>query len=153
MLTLPCLVNLLAAALFLGLRHTRLANAAPPWLSRFLLTLGLGYGTAAALLVVAGEYSGWPGQGTSVLTLYAAISIAIAAATRLQRRDVFPLTLLAGSWIAISTAWLAHAMRLNDIGELFVIAIWLIASSTIAGTVLMRWMRQWRAPTNDGVTS
>ena len=63
----------------------------------------------------------------------------------LRRQDVFPLTALAGSWITISTAWLAHSMRLNDIGELFMIAMWLIASSTVAGMLLMRWLRQWRA--------
>jgi len=72
-------------------------------------------------------------------------------ATWLRRRDVFPLTLLAGSWITISTAWLAHAIQLRDVGEFFLIAIWLIGSSTTAGFVLMRWLRQWRATPTEGV--
>jgi hypothetical protein len=71
----------------------------------------------------------------------------------MRRQDVFPLTALAGSWITISTAWLAHSMRLNDIGELFVIAMWLIASSTAAGMLLMRWLRQWRAAAAEGAAS
>ena len=147
LLMLPGLVNLLGAGLFLMLRGTRFTDAAPLWLPRLLLTVGLAYGSAASLPTVMRD------QGTSVLALYAAISIGIGAATWLRRQDVFPLTVLAGSWIAISTAWLTHSMRLNDIGEFFVIAMWLIASSTLAGMLLMRWLRQWRAAATEGVPS
>ena len=156
LLMLPCLANLLAAALFLMLGRTRFSDAAPAWLPRLLLTLGIAYGTAAALPIVSGSVWGSAraaatGQGTAVLTLYTAISLAIGVATWLRRRDVFPLTLLAGSWITISTAWLAHAIQLRDVGEFFLIAIWLIGSSTTAGFVLMRWLRQWRATPTEGV--
>jgi len=154
LLMLPCLVNLSAAAGFLALRRTRFKDAAPPWLLRYLATLGVAYGTAAMLGVVAGgsyrsDDDAAGGQGVVVL-LYVALSLAIAVGTWLRKQDVFPLTLLAGSWIAISTAWLAHSMRLNDLGELFVIALWLIASSTVAGMGLMHWLRQWRALPNEG---
>jgi len=67
------------------------------------------------------------------------------------RRDVFPLTALAGSWVAISTAALANAMRFDDIGAFFVVALWLIASSTMASIALMRWHRIWRSATEPGV--
>jgi uncharacterized membrane protein len=148
LLMLPCLANLLGAGLFLMLRDTRFADAAPLWLLRFLLTLGLAYGSAASLPHITNQ-----DQGATMLPLYAAISIGIAIATWMRRQDVFPLTALAGSWITISTAWLAHSMRLNDIGELFVIAMWLIASSTAAGMLLMRWLRQWRAAAAEGAAS
>ena len=146
LLMLPCIVNLLGAGVFLMLRGTRFAEAAPLWLLRGLLTLGLGYGTAASLPYLTS-------QGTSSLMLYAVISIGIAAATWLRRQDVFPLTVLAGSWITLSTAWLADSMRLNDLGGFFVIAMWLIASSTLTGMLLMRWLRQWRAAATEGVSS
>lgn len=153
LLMLPCLVNLAAAGGFLALRGTRFSDAAPAWLLRYLATLGVAYGTAAMLEVVVGNSfrsdDAAGGQGI-VVGLYVALSLAIAVGTWLHKQDVFPLTLLAGSWIAISTAWLAHSMRLNDLGEFFVIALWLIASSTFAGMGLMRWLRQWRALPTQG---
>ena len=143
-LMLPCLANLLGAGLFLAIRRTRFADAAPPWLAHFLLTIGLGYGTAASLPEMSDH-------GPAASALYAAISIGIAAATWARRQDVFPLTALAGSWIVISTTWLAHSMHQDDIGQVFVIAAWLIGSSTTAAMLLMRCLRAWRTPAADGV--
>jgi hypothetical protein len=34
-------------------------------------------------------------------------------------------------------------MKFKDAGAIFVIAAWLIATSSIAGFVLMRWVRTW----------
>ena len=148
-LMLPCVVNLGAAALFLALRATRFADAAPPWLSRLLLTIGLGYGTAAAMIVVLDRHD----ASGAALMLYGVISAAIAVGTWRAGRDVFPLTVLAGSWVAISTVALANAMRFEDIGAFFVVALWLIASSTVASIALMRWHRAWRGATEQGVSA
>lgn len=139
-LMLPCIVNLGAAALFLALRATRCVDAAPLWLARLLLAIGIGYGTAAALDAVLDRHS----TGSSALMLYAMLSLGIAVATWRRRRDVYPLTLIAASWIAISTVALARAMRFDDIGAFFAIALWLIVSSTAASLALMRWHRAWR---------
>ncbi len=117
----------------------------------------MAYGTAAMLGVVSG---GWlrsgehatGGQGVVVL-LYVTLSLAIAAGAWWRRQEVFPLTLLAGSWIAISTAWLAHSLRLDDLGELFVIALWLSASSTVAGMGLMNSLRRWRTLPDAGASA
>ena len=38
-------------------------------------------------------------------------------------------------------------------GGFFGIAMWLIASSTLTGMLLMRWLRQWRAAATEGVSS
>ena len=143
-LLLPCLANLLGAGLFLAIRRTRFAEAAPPWLAHFLLAVGLGYGTAAALPEMTDH-------GSAVFALYTTISIGIAAAAWTRRQDVFPLTALAGSWIVISTAWLGHAMRMSDAGALFILAAWLIGSSTMAAMLLMRCLRAWRTPANQEV--
>jgi uncharacterized membrane protein len=144
LLMLPCLANLLGAGLFVALRRTRFADASPPWLAHFLLTIGLGYGTAASLP----EFGN---HGPQVFALYTAISLGIAVAAWTRRQDVFPLTALAGSWIVISTTWLAHAMHMGDIGELFIIAAWLIGSSTTAAMLLMRCLRAWRTRAADEV--
>lgn len=143
-LLLPCLANLLGAGLFLAIRRTRFANAAPPWLVHFLLAVGLGYGTAASLPEMTDH-------GQAVVALYTLVSIGIAAATWMRRQDVFPLTALAGSWIVISTTWLAHAMQMGDVGALFILAAWLIGSSTTTAMLLMRCLRAWRTPAAEEV--
>jgi len=143
-LVLPCLANLAGAGLFLAIRRTRLADAAPPWLAHLLLAVGLGYGTAAALPEMTDH-------GPAIFALYTTTSIGIAAATWRRRQDVFPLTALAGSWIVISTAWLGHAMPMSDAGALFILAAWLIGSSTMAAMLLMRCLRAWRTPANEEV--
>jgi len=155
LLMLPCVVNLLAAGGFLLLRQTRFALAAPTWLLRYLAALGLAYGTAAMVAVVTGgavDFNGErsSGHGGATVLLFSALSAAIAIGTWRRRQDVFPLTLLAGSWITISTVWLFSAMRLNDVGEFFIVALWLIGSSTLAGMGLMRCLRHWRAAAHEG---
>lgn len=146
LLMLPCLVNLLGAGLFLWLRSTRFAQAAPLWLPRLLLVIGLGFGTVASM-------PGMGDHGTAVISLYTLTSIGIASVTLARLRDVVTLTALSGSWIAISTAWLAHAMRLNDSGEFFIIASWLIGSSSVASKALMGALRQWREASDQGGAS
>lgn len=142
LLMFPCLVNLLGAGFFLLLRRSSFAQAAPLWLVRLLLCIGLGYGVAASLPHMT-EHS------AAVIGLYALISIGIAGATMVHQQDVFPLTILTGCWIAISTVWLAHAMRLDDIGQFFVIAVWLIGSSAAAGKLLMHLLHRWRNTQGD----
>ncbi|MBC8056594.1 MAG: DUF2157 domain-containing protein, partial [Rhizobiales bacterium] len=156
LLMLPCIANLLAAGAYVALRDTRFAPAAPGWLARYLLGLGLLYGTAAVLVVITGEPSSnvesarsgslrEGGQGAAIVLLFATISVGIALATWRAKRDVFPLALVSASWIAISTTWLARTLRFNDIGTFFLIAVWLVAASTATGLLLMHWVRAWRA--------
>ena len=151
LLMLPCAVNLLAAGACLLLRGTRWQAGAPLWLARYLASLGFLYGTGAALAVVTEAFrhgeSGGPTVrgGAAVLLLFTAICVGIGVATWRAKRDVFPMALIAASWIAISTAWLANTIRFDDVGSFFVIAFWLIAASTATGMLLMHWVRHWRA--------
>lgn len=158
LLMLPCLVNLGAAGLFYKLRGTRFAGAAPGWLVRFLAGAGIASGTAATLMVVTG--SAWRRDGSAlrsdapVVLAFAAICGVLAFATWARKRDVFPLALVAASWIAISTTWIARAMNFNGMGSFLLLALWLIAVSTAAAMLLMRWLRLWRAgpgPAGQGV--
>lgn len=156
LLMLPCLCNFAAAAVFAQAGKTRFAAAAPPWLVRLLTSFGFAYGTLACIGVVVGEGM-WRGQapaasnqGVMVLLVFAAINAAIAFATLQRRSDVFNMALLAASWIAISTTWLGKSMRFNDLGSFFLIALWLVATSTAAGLVLMHWVRAWQAPKQQG---
>ena len=151
LLMLPCLINFAAAALFASLAKTRFGAAAPLWLVRLLTSLGFAYGTVACVRVVVGEGL-WRGQAASasnqgavVLLVFVALSVTTAFITLRRRSDVFNMALLAASWIAISTTWLGHSMRFNDLGSFFLIAFWLITTSTGAGLLLMHWVRTWQA--------
>lgn len=154
LLVLPCAINLLGAGACVALRGSRFGTAAPPWLARYLASLGFAYGTTAVLAVVTDVFHGDVAsrgsvQGIAIVLAFAVVSAGIAAATWQRRRDVFPMALIAASWIAISTTWLAQAMRFDDVGSFFVIACWLIAASTASGLLLMHWVRAWRAAPAD----
>lgn len=144
LLMLPCLANLFAATAFLMIRRSRFKEAAPVWLAPWLLTIGLGFGTAAALPQMTNH-------GSPVIASYAVISLGIAVMTLRRRHDVFPLTALAGSWIAISTLWLVQSLQFDKLGAFFIIAVWLIGSSTAAAMLLIRCLHRWRTTTVEGV--
>jgi len=146
---LPCAVNLAGAGLFLHLSRSRFAYVAPQWLVRMLAAFGFFYGTLACITAVA--TTGWwssrstamTGQNLFVAAVFAGTSVAIMLGALRSKKDVFPIALIAGSWIAISSALLIDRMRLNDLGGLFVVAMWLIVTSTIAGWILMKCVRAW----------
>jgi uncharacterized membrane protein len=158
LLMLPCLINLAAAGLFASLARTRFEAAAPHWLVRLLTSFGFAYGTVACIGVVVGEGL-WRGpatassQGAAVLLVFTALSVGTAYFTLRRRSDVFNMALLAASWIAISTAGFAKSLRFNDLGSFFLIAFWLIATSTAAGLLLMHWVRAWQTPKPEGDTA
>jgi len=159
LLMLPCLVNLAAAAVFASLATTRFAAAAPTWLVRLLTSFGFCYGTVACIGVVVGEglwRSQAPaasGQGAAVLAVFVTLSVVTAFITMRQRSDVFNMALLAASWIVISTTALGRSLRFNDLGSFFLIAFWLIATSTAASLLLMHWVRTWPAAKSEGAAA
>jgi uncharacterized membrane protein len=150
LLMAACVVNLAGAGAFLALARSRFGGAAPYWLVRLLAAFAFLYGTAAC--VVAVTNTGWrttrsltmSGQDWTILGLFAAICAVVAIATMRCKRDAFPLALIAGSWIAISTAALIDHIKFDDTGAFFVISMWLIATSTVAGLILMKCVRAWR---------
>ncbi len=153
LLMLPCLINFAAAAGFARLASTRFAATAPRWLVRLLMSFGFSYGTLACIGAVVASGLWWGreplahDQSAAVLTLFVLISALTAWLTLKRRHDAFNMALLAASWIVISTLWLGRFIRFNDLGSFFLIAFWLIATSTAAGALLMHWVRAWQAPT------
>ena len=153
-LLVPFTVNVAGAALFERLAGTRHAAHAPRWLVRLLLALGFIYGTVAAISVVTG--SSWGrgeavsgAQNAFVVGFVALVSGAVAWATLRTRKDVFPMAVVTGAWIAITTALLVDQIKFRHLGSLFVIAMWLIGTSTAAGFLLMKWVREWRFDDDD----
>ncbi|MGZ5042597.1 MAG: DUF2157 domain-containing protein [Usitatibacter sp.] len=150
LLLFACTVDLAGAAAAVYLAGTRFSEHAPHWLARTLVTYGMLFGTIACIVAIV-ESGRFPSfertaapQGAIVAVMFAAMCVLVGVATVRRRIDVYPLALIAASAIAISTTLLVHAMKLDDIGSFFVVALWLVASSTAAGFLLMRWVREWR---------
>ena len=135
------LVNVGGAVLFDHLGRAR-------WLVRMLATFGFIFCTIACLMALFGSGFGsdrMTGQDGLVILLFALTCAAIAYGTLRRRDDVFPMALVFGAWIAISTAFIIEQMQFRDLGNVLVVAAWLIGTSGAAGFVLMRWVREWRA--------
>lgn len=127
----------------------RVAHAAPTWLARMLLAFAFAFGTSACVSVIAPDIFSFHGHrkmamNTGVLAAFFLASIGVIIFTLKQRRDVFPLAIVAGSFIVISTAFIVKFVSRPDIGTAIVIAAWLIGTSTAAAFVLMRYVREWR---------
>lgn len=135
------LVNVGGAVLFDHLGRAR-------WLVRMLATFGFAFCTVACLLALFGGSAGtdrMTGQDGLAIACFALACAGIAYVTLRRRDDVFPMALVFGAWIVVSTAFIIRQMQFKDLGNVLVIAIWLIVSSGAAGFVLMRWVREWRA--------
>lgn len=143
-------VNLAGAALCVYVASTRFAAHAPHWLARALAAIGFTFGTIACIAAIthAGVFSShdtaMTQQEVVVVALFALACVLIGIATLQRRIDVFPMALIAASFIAVSTAWIIHSVRFRDLGAFFLVATWLVATSGAAGFLLMRWVREWR---------
>jgi Predicted membrane protein (DUF2157) len=150
-LMLPFAVNLAGAAIAYGVMQgapARFAKAAPQWLTRLLLTFAFVFATVACVLAIVPAMWWHHGQpelkiDAGVLFTWAAVCVALAAFSLRQKRDVFPLALIAASVIVVSTTWVGKHLVAHEIGGAFVIALWLIGTSTTAGFLLMRYVRAW----------
>jgi uncharacterized membrane protein len=135
------LVNLGGAVLFDHLGRAR-------WLARVLATFGFAFCTVASLMALFGtgfEIDRKPAQDALVILAFAAACGGIAWATLRRRTDVYPMALIFGAWIVISTAFIVRNSVFRDLGMVLVVAVWLVGTSGAAGFVLMRWVREWRA--------
>ncbi len=150
MLMLPFLLNLVAAAQVYQSGATRHASAPPVWLGRMLLTFAFAYGTASSWLVFVERYS-WRATAEISAQEYLMLAIFIIACGLValfalrQKRDVYPLALIAASFLVLSTSLIVVHLLSRDLGGLFVLAMWLIAASTSAGFALMHYVKAWRS--------
>jgi hypothetical protein len=127
------------------LERGRLAALAPAWLGRFVLACAVGFGTWAGAFAIIGSGLDVNTSGDALtLIMVLGLLAAIAVFTLRQRRDVFPLALIAASLIVLSTTALGRFLDFDEIGLFFLLSLWLIASSTVSGRLLMRVVRAWR---------
>ena len=120
--------------------------AVPEWVRRLALACGLAFVTWAGILGIAGGdivFNRHEPQGFTLIASFAAMAI-VGVLALVRRRDVYPLALVMGSFIIVSLVWIAKTVKSGDASTFFLMAIWLIGSSTLGGRILMSLMRRWR---------
>jgi hypothetical protein len=83
---------------------------------------------------------------TSVVAVVVLCALAVGAGIHVlrQRRDVFPIAMLAASGIVLTTSAIAKFAHLKDLGMYFTLSLWLILASTLSGRMLMKLVRDWK---------
>jgi uncharacterized membrane protein len=146
----PMLLNILLWLVPERLEKTQWSAVAPFWLGRLALTCAIGFGTWAGIIAILEPNfeAGNAGHRALALIVLVGIGSFVVFYTLRRRRDVFPLALVAGSFIVLTTCALARLMESSDLGAFFVVSLWLIASSTAGGRILMQLVRAWRTAGN-----
>ncbi len=125
----------------------------PDWLRRFIIACALAFATWAGSLVVLGTDVGLTDYqaGGDVWTLVwlALMLTGVAAYTVWRRADVFPLASIAACVIVLGMLAIARYGPFQEMEGFLALALWLIASSTVSGRVLMNLVRAWRRATAE----
>jgi uncharacterized membrane protein len=132
---IACVIDFAGAMLFVA------REIGPKWLPRVFLAYGFCFGTVGAIVAIFGKSSA---QNPWVIAGFALACGVLVYDTLRRKSDVFPIALVCGSWIAITTSWIIDVLKFNDLGTFFVLALWLIGTSSAAGWLLMRLVREWR---------
>ena len=120
-------------------------DAVPDWTRRLMLSCAFGFGSWAGLMAVGGvdfDY-GHERDPLTMLTLLAAM-VAVSVYAVRRREDIYPLAVVMGTFIIVTLSWFAQLNGFHDEGMLLMLAVWLIATSTVAGRVLTVLNRRWR---------
>jgi uncharacterized membrane protein len=142
----PAVLNLLLWGGADFLRRRRNISLTPRWIARLALACSFGFLTWAGTDALLGPNVS--GDEAVALLVILALEAGVAAYVVRVRDDVFPLALTAASMIVLSTTTLGSHSDLDDVSSLFLIAIWLVISSTLSGRVLMSCVRSWRTAEN-----
>jgi uncharacterized membrane protein len=120
--------------------------AVPEWVRRLILSCAFAFGTWAGVMAVAGSEFVYADRKTDFATVLGlAIAMAGVVAYALRRRlDIYPLAVVMGTFIIVGMVWLTRALQFGDEGVFFILALWLIGTSTMGGRALTLLMRRWR---------
>lgn len=143
-LLMPMIVNVLLWILREYLEYRKDLPETPRWIGRLILTGAIVFGTWAGIVAIFGsDEFGPPGADGVVLLVVLATWAAIGAHAMRSRVDVYPLALLAASLIVLTSCAIGEALDVDELALFFVLSVWLIASSTFSGRVLMHLVRTW----------
>lgn len=140
LLVVPLVVNGMLWGVSRSLEGTAWSKLAPRWLGRFALACAVASGTWSGMMVVLESSAS---EGMVGLLAPLAVFAVVAVHTLRRRDDVFPLAAMEGSLILLSTTWIAKVTDFDEVGIFFVIAAWLLVTSTVSGHYLMRLVRAW----------
>jgi uncharacterized membrane protein len=120
--------------------------ATPDWMRRLILSCGFAFVTWSGILAVMQGYAEAGGSPELTLTGVAALMTVVSAHTLRQREDIYALAVVFGTFVIVSLVAIARGLEWKDEIAFFVLALWLIVTSTIGGRMLMSLMRRWRQP-------
>lgn len=122
-------------------------EAIPAWVRRLLVSFAFGFGTWAGVMAAFDGGRLFHRMDIDPLTLLglAALMVAVAWYALKRREDIYPLAVVVGTFIIVGMAWLARFIENADEAVLFVLAAWLIITSTVGSRILLTLMREWRA--------
>lgn len=141
LLLLPMMINYSLWGVREYVEQTRWSATVPSWLGRAILTFGVAYATLAGTLAVIGNDTSARHGLVLLFVVMAFAGIAVYAVRK--REDIFPLAAIAASLIILTTCALGDALERHDEVLFFALTIWLIASSTVSGRLLMKLHRSW----------
>jgi uncharacterized membrane protein len=137
-------VNLAAYALIRCAQRSAYAAATPQWLARFALAGASAFATwSACFAIIESSPDLEPSSRALALFIVTAIYVTLVVHAMRERTDVFPLAVIVGSTIVVLTVALVEILPFDDPASLFLVALWLIGSSTLGGHILMRLLREW----------
>lgn len=121
-------------------------DAIPAWVRRLAISCGFAFATWAGIFA-AWEGNRYTGMDVDPLMLFAVLALmAVVTWYTLRRRDdIYPLAVVMGSFILVGMSWLGRIIEFAETGAFFIVALWLILTSTIGSRMLLGLMRSWRA--------
>jgi uncharacterized membrane protein len=118
----------------------RIRAVASRWLRRIALGFGVIYATWAATYLITSEKSAY--ALLTGLAVFGALA-AIAFFSFRKREDVLPVAALTASLIFLGLIFIGENTNTGDLGLFFILALWLIGASTVAGRLLTKLQRTW----------
>lgn len=136
-----CWVNL--ALWFLA--EWRHSPAVPEWVGRILMSAAFGFCTWAGIVgLYTRDLQSYETRADLLAVLITLVTMAVVAYLAWQRKSIYPLAVVLGSFIAFGLAAVTKLTDQANEGMFLMGAAWLIASSTLGGRLLLQLMRQWR---------
>jgi uncharacterized membrane protein len=114
------------------------------WVRRWVLSCGFAFLIWSGILAVVRDFDLVGGSPAITLWGVMALMVAVSVYALRRREDVFPLAAVLGAFVLITLVAIARGLEWDDEIAFFVLALWLIATSTIGGRILMSLMRRWR---------
>lgn len=117
-------------------------GARSPWLSRLAVSFGAMFATWSGVLAIFSAASRHQSLGLTWIALLVFLTTIVVRSIR-SRSDVLPLTAASATVIILGACAIADGIHGGEVGTVFMVALWLIATSTASGRWLTKLHRDW----------